>query len=258
MGKGAHRAFPKKRSMKFSLFERKLNEQPGGIDNIYGNKGKDAAGRAEAKYFGDDEGKLRHSKTYHDYFRGYTEVRTENPQNPYKPYKIQRVYTAPWIAADMERPLYFSYCFCYALLALLCALLFVTALVDRAVPGNYSPIVAIPGYLSVLAVFLLLVATAAYLLRPRQMTLYQYSSSTKRLTGFSLAAAIGCGLTALTSLGFLLLAGKGETGRSLITAAKLAAASAAALGIWSLERKMSYKEIENNTELPEGEAHRIQ
>jgi hypothetical protein len=241
-----------------SLFEKKLNEQPGGADNIYGNKGKCAAGRAEAEYFGDDEGKLRHSKSYHDYFRGYTEVRTENPQNRWKPYKIQRIYTAPWITADMERPLYLSYCFCYALLALLCAVLFVTALIDRGVPGNYSPIVAIPGYLSVLAVILLLVVTLSYLLRPRRMTLYQHSSSTKRLKIFSLAAAIGCGLTALTSLAFLLLAGKGETGRSLITAAKLAGASAAAFGIWSLERKMSYKEIENNTKLPEGEAHRIQ
>ena len=48
--------------MKISLFGRKLNEQPGGVDNIYGNKGKNAAGRAEADYFGDDE-----SATYGDF-----------------------------------------------------------------------------------------------------------------------------------------------------------------------------------------------
>lgn len=244
--------------MKLSLFERKLNERPGGVDNFYGNKGKDAAGKAEAKYFGDDESAIRHSKAYHDYFRGYTEVRTENPKNRYKPYKIQRVYTAPWIAADMERPLYFSYCCCYVLLTVICAVLFVSALIDRSVPGNYSPIVAVPGYLSVLAVFLLAVGTVAYLLRPKQMTLYEHSSSTKRLKTFALSAAIGCGLTALTSLGFLLFAGRGETARSLITVAKLIGAAAAAFGVWSLERKMPYKEIKNTTPLPEGEAHRIQ
>ncbi|MBQ3425028.1 MAG: hypothetical protein IJH38_07515 [Clostridia bacterium] len=241
-----------------SLFEKKWNDQPGGADNIYGNKGKSAAGKAEASWFGDDEGAMRHSKHYHDYFRGYTEVWTENPQNRWKPYKIQRVYTAPWITADMERPLYFSYCCCYVLLTLICAVLFVSALVDRSVPGNYSWIVAIPGYLSVVAVFLLAVGTVAYLLRPRQMTLYEHSSSVKRLKAFSLAAAIGCALTALTSLAFLLFAGKGEITRSLITAVKLAAAAAAAFGVWSLERKMTYKEIENKTKLPEGEAHRIQ
>lgn len=244
--------------MKLSLFEKKLNEQPGGVDNFYGNKGKDAAGKAEAKYFGDDESAIRHSRHYHDYFRGYTEVRTENPQNRWKPYKIQRVYTAPWIEPDMERPLYLSYCCAYVLLTAICAVLFVTALIDRQVPGNYSWIVAIPGYSSVLAVFLLAVGTGAYLLRPRRMTLYEHSSSAGRLKIFALAAAIGCGLTALTSLGFLLLAGQGETARSLITAAKLAGASTAALGVWLLERNMSYREIKNTTKLPEGEAHRIQ
>ena len=244
--------------MKLHFFEKNLNEQPGGADNIYGIKGKDAAGRAETSWFGDDEGKIRHSKHYHDYFRGYTEVRTDDPSNRCKPYKIQRVYTAPWIVADMERPLYFSYCCCYALLSILCAGLFVSALTDRSVPGNYSPIVAIPGYLSVVAVFLLCVCTVAYLLRPRQMTLYAHSTSTRRLKTFALAAGIGCALTALTGLGFLAFAGQGETVRSLISAAMLIGASASAFGVWSLERKMTYKEIENKTTLPEGEAHRIQ
>ena len=243
--------------MKIGLFGRKLNERPGGVYNVYGNKGKNAAGRAEADYFGDDESSIHHSKYYHDYFRGYTEVRTENPKNRFKPYKIHRVYTAPWIVADMEKPLYFSYCCCYALLALMCAILFITALTDRAVPGNYSWIVAIPGYLSVVAVILLVACTAAYLLRPKQMTLYEHSSSTKRLKTFSLIAGILCGLTALVSLSYLVLAGKGQTGRSLLTVIKLAGASASAFGIWNLERKMPYTEKTNDTKLPEGEVHRI-
>ena len=229
------------------------------MDNIYGNKGKGAADRAEEKYFGDSEGKLRHSKYYHDYFRGYTEVRIENPENRYKPYKVKRIYTAPWIVADVNPGVYFGYCCCYVLLALLCAILFVTALTDRAVAGNYSPIVAVPGYLSVVALLLFVVYTAAYLLRPRKMTLYEHSSSTGRLKAASLATGILCGLTALVSLGYLLFADAGgSAGHPLISIAKLAGASASALGVWALERNMSYAEKENNTELPEGEAHRIQ
>ena len=244
--------------MNLLSFGKKLNEQPGGVDNIYGNKGKSAAGRAEADYFGDDDGKLRHSKYYHDYFRGYTEVRTEDPDNQFKPYKIQRIYTAPWIVADMHPGVYFSYCCCYVLLVLLCAVLFVTALTDRAVAGNYSPVVAVPGFLSVVAVLLFAVYTAAYLLRPKKMTQYEYSSSTGRLKIFSMAAGILCGLTALVSLGYLLFAGTDNVSHSLLTVAKLAGASASAMGVWALERGMSYTEKENNTKLPKGEAHRIQ
>lgn len=244
--------------MSLFSFGKKLNEQPGGVDNIYGNKGKSAAERAEAEYFGDSEGKLRHSKYYHDYFRGYTEVRTENPGNRYKPYKIQRIYTAPWIVVDLDPGVYFSYCFCYALLALLCAVFFITALTDRAVAGNYSPIVAVPGFLSVVAVLLFAIHTVTYLLRPKKMTLYEYSSSTGWLKATSLAAGILCGFTALISLGYLLFTGTGGVGRSLLTVGKLFGASISALGVWFLERKMSYMEKENNTKLPKGEAHRIQ
>lgn len=245
--------------MKLSSSDKKLSGRPGGVDNIYGNKGKSAADQAEAKYFGDSEGKLRHSRFYHDYFRGYTEVRIERPENRYKPYKVQRVYTAPWIVADVNSGVYFGYCCCYVLLALLSAILFVTALTDRAVAGNYSPIVAVPGYLSVVALLLFVIYTAAYLLRPKKMTLYEHSSSTGRLKATSLAAGILCGLTALVSLGYLIFADAGgSVGRPLISVAKLAGASVSALGVWILERKMSYVEKENNTVLPEGETHRIQ
>lgn len=244
--------------MKFSSSEKKLRGRPGGVGNIYGNKSQSASDLAEEKYFGDSEGTLRHSKYYHDYFRGYTEVRIEHPENRYKPYKIQRVYTAPWIVADMDPRIYSSYCCCYALLTLLCAILFATALTDRTVRGNYSPIVAVPGFLSVVAVLLLVVYTVAYLLRPKKMTLYEHSSSTRRLKAASLATGILCGLTALVSLGYLLFADAGSVANSLISVVKMAGASAAALAVWGMERKMSYAEEENNAVLPEGEAHRIQ
>ena len=245
--------------MKFSPFEKNLSGRPGGVDNIYGNKGKSAADRAEEKYFGDSEGKLRHSKYYHDYFRGYTEVRTEHPENRFRPYKIQRIYTAPWIVVDMNPGAYFGCCCCYVLLALLCAILFVSALTDRTVASNYSPVVAVPGYLSVVALLLFVIYTVAYLLRPKRMTLYEHSSSTGRLKAASLATGILCGLTTLVSLGYLLFADAGgSVGRPLVSVAKLAGASVSALGVWALERKMSYTEKENNTVLPEGEAHRIQ
>lgn len=244
--------------MKLSLFGKKLNEQPGGVDNIYGNKGKSFGDQAEADYFGDAGGKLHHSRYYHDYFRGYTEIRTENPGSRFKPYKIQRVYTSPWIVADHETPFYFVYCFCYLLLALLCAVLFVSALTDRSVAANYSWIVAIPGYMGVLSLLLFVVCTVAYLLRPRRMTLYAYDSSTRRIKLFSLSTAVLCAATALTSLVYGIVAGSGNTVNALLAVAKLIGAAAAALGVWLFERKMPYKEEENTVTLPEGEAHRIQ
>lgn len=244
--------------MKFSLSSKKLNEQPGGVDNIYGIKGKNAADRAEANYFGDAEDKLHHSRYYHDYFQGYTEIRTANPGNRFKPYKIRRIYTEPWIVADHQTPVYFSYCCCYLLLAILCAVLFVSALTDRSVAGNYSWIVAIPGYAGVVCLLLFAVCTAAYLLRPRKMTLYEYNSSTRRIKLFSLLTGILCAVTALVSLIYLALVQSGNTTHALLSAAKLAGAAAAAMGVWLLERKMPYTEEENKVTLPEGEIHRIQ
>ena len=244
--------------MKFSFSRKNLKELPGGVENIYGNRGKSAGDRAEANYFGDSEGKLRHSKYYHDYFRGYTEVRIAQPENRFKPYKIERIYTAPWVEADLAPRAYFGRCCAYALLAALCVVLFIAALTDRAVAGNYSPVVAAPGFLSVVALLLLVIRTLAYLLRPKRMTLYEYISSTERLQNASFASGLLCGLTALVSLGYLPFAGAGSVGHALFTVVKLAAAAAAALGVWILERKMDYKEIENNTPLPKGEAHRIQ
>lgn len=244
--------------MKFSFSRKNLKELPGGAENIYGNRGKNAGDRAEANYFGDSEGKLRHSKYYHDYFRGYTEVRIAQPENRFKPYKIERIYTAPWVEADLAPRTYFGRCCAYVLLAALCVLLFVTALTDRAVAGNYSPIVAVPGFLSTVALLLLVICTGAYLLRPKRMTLYEYTSSTEHLQYASFASGVLCGLTALASLGYLPFADTGSVGHALLAVVELAAAAAAALSVWVLERKMDYKEIENNTPLPQGEAHRIQ
>lgn len=244
--------------MKFSFSRKNLKELPGGVENLYGNRGKSAGDRAEEKYFGDSEGKLRHSKYYHDYFRGYTEVRIAQPENRFKPYRIERIYTAPWVEADLAPRACFGRRCAYALLAALCVLLFVTALTDRAVAGNYSPVVAVPGFLGVVALLLFVICTLAYLLRPKRMTLYEYTSSTGRLQNASFASGVLCGLTALVSLGYLLFADAGSVGHALIAVVKLTAAAAAALGVWVLERKMDYKEIENNTPLPQGEAHRIQ
>ena len=236
---------------------KKLSEQPGGIDNIYGNKGSTRAAKAQKKYFGDDDDKITHSRYYHNYFRGWTEIRTETPGHKYKPYKIERIYTAPWTEVDEPRIIYFYYVLSYVILAAVSIVCYVRALTDIRVAGNASVLVAIPGMPTVIPMFLLAVCLIAYIFRKKRMTLYEYDVSTKRLKISALACCIGSGLTALMSAVYLLVKGSSDVNAELKSILFLLLSSAAAAGIWYLEKQLPYKEIPNSTKLPEGEIHEI-
>lgn len=236
---------------------KKWNEMPGGADNIYGIKGKSAAQKAESKYFGDSTDKITHSRYYHRYFRGYTEVRIPAPEHKYKNYKIQRFYTAPYIAADMDRLVYFYLVLSYILLAALAVFCFLHALLNRGVAGNSSAIVAIPGFPTVIALFLLCASVIAYVFRPKKMTLYEHETSTARLKTTAAISAGGAAATALMSAVYLLFRGSADLPAELWTIAQLLLSAAAAFAIRRLERSLRYKELPNDTKLPQGETHKI-
>ena len=194
----------------------------------------------------------RHSDYYHKYFRGYTEIRRLNEKGRVR---LERYYVRPWIVSGLSAGKYWLVRLLYACLAIVSAGLFGIALLQR-IPSNYSMVVAIPGYVGVLFLFLLLVSAAGYIFVTKKMTLWDHTSSTSRLKRFALLTGIFQILTALTTLGYLLCyrVFVSETLQSVFLMAAAAVCSAA---IYFVERKVPYTEIPNETKLPAGEAHEI-
>lgn len=230
------------------MFFRKKHD----ITDIYGVRSiksspfatKDAPDAPETGY--------RHSDYYHKYFRGFTEIRKVNAKGRVV---VERYYTKPWIVSGLSRRNYWLIRLLYALLVAISAALFTTALLQK-VPGNFSWIVALPGFLSAILLFLLAAATLFYIFVEKKMTMWDYASNTRRLKAVSLAAGIGQALTGLALAGFA-LSTQMLVLNSLACAAMLLLAACCSGALFFLEKKMPYKEIPNDTKLPDGEAHEI-
>lgn len=194
----------------------------------------------------------RHSDYYHKYFRGFTEVRKLNAKGRVV---IERYYTRPWIVSGLSKRNYWLIRLLYAFLVAASAALFVAALLQK-VPGNFSWIVALPGFLSAIMLFLLMAVTLFYIFVEKKMTMWDYASNTKRLKVMSLATGIGQTLTALALAGFALFT-REVLLRSLVCAVLLLLAACCSGTLFFLEKKMPYTEIPNDTKLPDGETHEI-
>ncbi len=241
-----------------SLFRKRPDDPPGSMKNLYGVKGTDEIDEANKRYFGDSSESIQHSRYYHRYFEGYTEVRTPNPDNKYKPYRIQRIYTAPYTVADMDGHMYRVYMIFYGLLTLAALLLYVSALTDRAVSINMNKLAALTVMVTLVPLFLLTACLIAYYLRPKRMKCFDYRTSTGRLKGTAAASSAGCLLTVVIFCVYLCAAGSMDLKAEIFYIVRLIMASAACLAVFLLERRMAYKQIPNDVKLPEGEYHRIQ
>ena len=242
-----------------SLFKKTPDDLPGSMKNLYGVKGTDEVEKANERYFGDSSESIHHSRYYHRYFEGYTEIRTPNPDNKYKPYKIERIYTAPYTAADMEPRSYRIRCIFYGLLAAAAILLYISAFTDRSVSINVTRrLSALSVMVTLVPLFLLTVSLISYYVRPKNMRYYDYRTSTGRLKGTSIASAVGCILAAVIFSVYLAVNGFSEPVTEMLYVAKLILAAAVCLAVFLLERRMPYKQIPNDVKLPDGEYHRIQ
>ena len=222
------------------------------ITDIYGVKSKKDSPFSTKDEVDAPETGFRHSSHYHKYFRGYTEIRKVNDKGRVV---AERYYTRPWIVSGLSPRNYWLVRLLYALLVAASAALFITGLCLK-VPGTASWVVALPGMPSAILLFLLAVVTLTYIFVEKKMTLWDHTSSTKRLKVVSLITAIGQALTALTLAVFALATGE-QVLKSLGCAALVLLSACCSGALFFLERKMPYQEIPNETRLPNGEAHEI-
>lgn len=218
------------------------------ITDIYGVRSK----RKDTLRLPDSPVKKTRNRHYHNYFRGYTEVRRVNEKGRVV---IERYYTKPWKVSKLSSQKYWLLRLLYVLLTAASVVLYIFAM-TRTIPGNSHWIVAIPGMPAMIVLFLQAVTVIQYLTVPRKMTLWDLESSTKHIKRAALAASIIQGVTALALLGFALVSGQ-EIGQTLSCVLLDLIAAACSATIFIVERKVPYTEIPNDTKLPDGEAHEI-
>lgn len=218
------------------------------ITDIYGvRRDKPAGDRLP-----DAPSKRSFNRHYHNYFRGYTEIRRTDEKGRVK---IERYYTHPWMVSGLSAGKYWLLRALYALLTAAAVVLYIVSL-TRNIPATRSWIVALPGLPASVVLFLLAMAVIQYAFVPRRMTQWDHLSSTRSVKRAALATAIILAVAALTAVVFLLIDGREAAGTLLCALGLLAGAGCGFVMYW-IERKVPYREIPNDTKLPEGEAHEI-
>ncbi len=196
---------------------------------------------------------IHRSTYYHRYFRGYTEIRTEKANGGYK---VERFYTEPWLVQDVTPMMYVWYRMMYVLLVAVVCVGYFTLMCQDGFGGTCSLLVAIPEFASVIGLILLVAATINYVFMRKRMTLYDHQSSSDNLKKASVIAAVCLAATALMIVINILL-GVDSVVKEFRLAGCVLLCAAAALAIYFIERGMPYREEENHTVLPAGEAHEI-
>ncbi len=189
-----------------------------------------------------------HSKAYHRFFEGYSEFTVPTPNG--KGYKIQRVYTGNTYRQDLTRSQWVLLRVVYVVLFLCAVYLFVSCAV-LPLPSNSTWYVTLPQAVSLPFMFWIVIAFVAYLPAEREMTIHGYRNSSLSLQKATLGSAISLGVTALTTLIFIMLNPSGEPLDVLRCTASFFAGGLVTLGMYWIERKVKYLIISGQNHPPE-------
>ncbi len=197
---------------------------------------------------------FRHSTHYHDYFRGYTEIRVNKPNGKYK---TERYYTASWVKQDVTYRQYVQYRILYAFLVLAACALYVWAMSRPNLGSNVCVYVAVPGFLSAIGLFISIIATAIYIASKRKMTKWGYKAGPERLKKIMPISGLLLAATGLAVLIYVFINPVSNIIGEVVSIAADFVAASGLLAVYIMEKNMKYADVENDTVLPEGEKHEI-
>ncbi len=229
------------------------------IEDIYGVKSSTWLEKKAQEAMGEDvpETGFRHSRQYHVYFRGYTELREVNEKGRVT---FKRYYTAPWMMCDLIDRDYWLLRVIFFLCAAIATALMIGILI-RPIPcmSDYdtSWIVAIPGFPAVICTCIEVIQVLSYAVAPRKMTLGQYTQKTGRMKTFSLISGIAGVVCGLDMTVYAIVDGRAFW-ETVICAALMIVAGVLVGAIFFLEKKVPYKEVPNDTKVPEGDTYLIE
>lgn len=196
---------------------------------------------------------FRHDDYYHKYFHGYTELRIEKPNGKYK---IERYYTDDWYLQDCSDQKWMYQKIAQLALALISAFGYFWLMSRPNLEGNTSRFVAVPGFVSVVLLILLVASTIGYVATKRRMTWWEHYASTTRLERYTLLTG---GIILFTGVADLLhlVTGVEHLAAELGLAAGILLVGCIPFLMYALEKKMPYTTEKNEVELPPGETHLI-
>jgi len=185
---------------------------------------------------------------YHGFFEGYREVRI--PKKNGKGYTIRRVYAMPWVRMNVPDGVWIRNKLIQAGLFALAVLLYLAGSLNQ-ISANSSPLVAIPGLFGLLGMVLTLVALLRYLIRKRNMTLWEYRSGSRRIIRCSLPSAAMLLMTAAVVLFYVLMWHREELKPGIFSAASYALGGLSLLAMMWFEEKIPYTRVDHETEYME-------
>ena len=180
---------------------------------------------------------IRHSKAYHRFFEGYSEITVPKPDG--KGYRIQRVYTGNYYRQDLTKGQRILLRVLYVALFLGAAYLFVSSAI-LPLASNSTWYVALPQAVSLPFLFWIVIAFFSYLPAERDMTVAEYRRSSRALQKATLGSAVSLGIAAFATLVFMLLNPSDEPLVELLCAVKYIAGGLLALSMNRVEKRVNY------------------
>lgn len=196
---------------------------------------------------------FRHDDYYHKYFHGYTELRIEKPNGKYK---IERYYTDNWYRQDCSDKKWILQKILQLGLTLISAFGYFWLMSRPDLEGNTTHLVAIPGFVSVVLLILLVASSIAYAATKRKMTWWEHYASTTRMERYTLLTGGMIVLTGVVDV-LQLFSGVRHLGAEIGLAAGILLVGCIPFLMYYLEKKMHYITEKNDVELPPGEKHLI-
>jgi hypothetical protein len=182
-----------------------------------------------------------HSKAYHRFFEGYSEITVPEPNG--KGYRIQRIYTGNYYRQDLMKGRRILLRVLYVALFLGAVYLFVSnAILPLA--SNSTWYVVLTQAASIPFLFWTLIALFSYLPAERDMTINTYRSSSSSLKRATFGSAISLGVLALATLAFMFL---NPQDRSL---GQLLCGGLLTILINRIESKVNYLIVPSQNKLP--------
>lgn len=178
-----------------------------------------------------------HSKAYHRFFEGYSEIKIPNPNG--RGFIIQRVYTGNYYRQDLTTHQQILLRGLYVALFLGIAYLFVSS-ASLPLTSNSTWYVVLSQVVSVPCLFWIVVTFFSYLPVQKDVTIDGYRSSSLALQKATLGSAISLGISAVAMLIFILLNPSDKPLLEIICAVKYLAGGLIALSSNRIEKKVKY------------------
>ena len=189
-----------------------------------------------------------HSKAYHRYFEGYSEISVPSPNG--KGTVVQRIYTGDYYRQDLAKPQRILLRALYVVLYLCAVYLFVSNAI-LPLPSNTTWYVTLAQAVSIPFLFWIAIVLFSYLPAGHNMTINEYRSSSQALKKSTLGATISMGLAALVILIFIFL---NQANKPLVELPSMVKYLVGGLSVFlmnRIENKVNYLMIPSQNKLPE-------